>query len=285
MKTKFKKNDIIKLQNDGFVHVKNLIPESYLTTIKDEIETIISNNNYIDNQIIIERKVYSIDKIHLLPFIKPINELLQSLTKNRLFIHPKIVVRIIPPKEPSFQTNPHQDYYTVRGTTQTFTVWIPLHNCTIKNGSLKVIVGSHKEGFLETIPGYGVGGVVLKNHLNSEWQNFEFVVGDVLIFNSLTIHSANYNSSNNYRLSIDFRFQDFTEEIHPATLMLQNEYFNSWNDLYQVMPQYINKFYWKNFKLNFSPSLKDLNSIFLKTTDSNKKIHLMNLIKSIIEQE
>lgn len=278
------KTKAIALQEDGYVFLPQLIPTAILNDIKKQLDQVLHHHcNYQDEttQRIADRAIYANTAIHHLPFLPSVQTALQILTNNKLLIHPKIVVRVIPPQDPLFRTNPHQDHFTVRGTPDTYTIWIPLHDCTPANGSLRVVKGSHQMGLRDTEAGYGVGGVVFKSPVEEDWTDFNFIAGDALVFHSFTIHSACYNASKQYRLSVDFRFQDQADLIHPASLLLRNTAFSSWDELYQLLPDYEHPFYWNNTRLNFSPGSENLKKLAAVATDPEKKQHLEKLLSVI----
>lgn len=115
--------------------------------------------------------------------------------------------RVFAPGRPELTTLPHQDHHYVRGSTDLWTVWIPLGDCPRALGGLAVLPGSHREGALphagdgEGRQGVDVGPEVV-------WSAPDYRCGDVLAFNSLTLHRALENrTADRLRLSADFRYE------------------------------------------------------------------------------
>ena len=87
------------------------------------------------------------------------------------------------------------------------TVWIPLVDVNETNGCLKVVKGSNQHG-----------AIPFKRDDNRQWQPIRAIndygevtpipmrVGDVLIFNNLTLHTGGNNTTATVRWSIDLRY-------------------------------------------------------------------------------
>jgi hypothetical protein len=97
----------------------------------------------------------------------------------------------------------HQDGFYNEGML--FTIcWMPVRDVKTENGSFAVAPGTHKRGSLHdtslpknAIPRYAIP--------DEAWRSADFKVGDVLIFNYLTAHTALPNPSNEIRMSLDVR--------------------------------------------------------------------------------
>jgi hypothetical protein len=97
----------------------------------------------------------------------------------------------------------HQDGFYNEGML--FTIcWMPIRDVAMDRGSFAVAPGTHKRGSLHdtslqsnAIP----RDAIPKN----AWRSADFRVGDVLIFNYLTAHTALPNPSDEIRLSLDVR--------------------------------------------------------------------------------
>jgi ectoine hydroxylase-related dioxygenase (phytanoyl-CoA dioxygenase family) len=97
----------------------------------------------------------------------------------------------------------HQDGFYNEGML--FTIcWMPIRDVNIDRGSFAVAPGTHKRGSLHD--------TTLKNNAipassipPEAWRTANFCVGDVLIFNYLTAHTALPNPSNEIRMSLDVR--------------------------------------------------------------------------------
>ena len=168
------------------------------------------------------------------------------------FLHPKTIARVVMPHVEVHTTPPHQDFIYIQGAVQTWTAWFPLGDCPRNLGPLSVLEGSHELGILGVSPQFGAGGLesVLCD-LDLDWAEIDFNIGDVLIFNSRTVHKALPNTiPSQIRLSCDFRYQSTNDIIDPKSLEPHGPW--SWDEIYSG---YLNdrlKFYWRKHAFEFS---------------------------------
>ena len=122
--------------------------------------------------------------------------------------------RVTFPQNVTQTTPPHQDFYYIAGSPQTYTMWTPMVDCPIQQGGLAVMRGSHRGGFIEHKEGIGTkyaGGGVPEERMplgeDVEWHTGDFALGDFLLFHSHTIHKAMPNmTKDRIRLSTDNRY-------------------------------------------------------------------------------
>jgi hypothetical protein len=127
-------------------------------------------------------------------------------------------------------TGAHIDIvYMGRGATKNlYTCWVPLGDIQIAQGTLAICVGSHRlPGFQKLRDTYGkmdvdrdrVGGwftddpLEITQKFGGQWQTTNFRAGDVLIFGMWTMHGSTNNTSDQWRLSCDTRFQPAAEPV------------------------------------------------------------------------
>jgi len=114
----------------------------------------------------------------------------------------------------------HQDsnYYIGKGDSDTvdaitaplgkvLNVWVPLVDVNEHNGCLKLVRGSHRNGTIaarrnEMGHWTPIEDVTRYGSVSSESMQ----VGDVLIFNNLTLHASGNNDSDHIRWNIDLRY-------------------------------------------------------------------------------
>jgi hypothetical protein len=136
-----------------------------------------------------------------------------------VMVHRRKIGRVGFPQNEGRQTPAHQDFFHVRGTTETFTAWVPLGDCPRRLGSLSVAEGTHKLGFQEHTPSEGVGGYSVDADDEARWRTHDYNVGDVIFFHSLTMHKALPNrSADEVRVSLDNRYQRASDDIDPGSL-------------------------------------------------------------------
>jgi len=117
------------------------------------------------------------------------------------------VCRLVFPAALERTTPPHQDHFYIRGSTAMWTAWIPLGDCPISLGGLAVLPGSHTSGLRPHDVGEGNERAIDVSE-DAGWAGASYRLGDVLLFNALTVHRALPNlTANRIRLSADFRYQ------------------------------------------------------------------------------
>ena len=96
---------------------------------------------------------------------------------------------------------------------------------SVDDGGLAVLEGSSRFGvrrhwnkdLLGLVGGAGGIGVTCKQleERGCVWKTAEYKAGDMLLFNSLAIHQALPNLSDDIRLSCDFRYSETAMLCHP----------------------------------------------------------------------
>lgn len=201
-------------------------------------------------------KVFALEAFHRLPHSEPLVHLMQNILGQRdILIHPRKIGRLIFPVqsgELNFSTPAHQDYWALQGSPDTLTVWIPLHDCPIEQGSLMVAEGSHREGIFSYRLALGAGAVEVEDSLEGLWRGGDFKAGDVLIFFTLLVHKGAPNFTDRLRVSIDCRFQRAQDPVSIECVRLSGEAYD-WPDVYRNWKSEDLKYYWKSLDLRTIP--------------------------------
>jgi len=212
------------------------------------------------------QEIFNLELFHALPHHPVLEAIMRMLVGERLLIHPKPIGRLIFPNCERLVVRAHQDYRFMDGDPECFTVWIPLHDCPVNLGPLQILEGSHHFGFQShdrtNIPAIPKGAA-----LGDDWVGGQINAGDALIFHSLTVHCASPNSSNQLRISLDCRFQDYRRAFNPANLAFGGESGKSWEKTYAHWLSNDLKYYWKKLPLIFKPSKSEIEQL-AKTADS-----------------
>lgn len=163
--------------------------------------------------------LYKSERFHCLTHAPEIEALARYLVGEDAMVHPRIVGRIIFPQRPEFTTPPHQDFFQVRGTPNFVTFWIPLHDCSVPHGSLRVARGSHTSGLLPVVPSTGASGAAVDVRPGElDWFSGDFERGDLVVFNGMTVHMGGPNETDLLRFSVDMRWQSRCELISERSL-------------------------------------------------------------------
>ena len=146
-----------------------------------------------------------------------ITSIIRLLIGERAKIYEKIPLRIDVPLETKELAAWHQDDFYVKGAPNEVTAWIPLQDTAMHNGALSVMKQSHKHGKIPHTIHWGKktmpeGVFDLPIHI------MEMKRGDVLFFNSYTLHTGNMNFSQYIRYSLQMRYTS-RDLGAPSTLM------------------------------------------------------------------
>lgn len=117
-------------------------------------------------------------------------------------------------------TGCHYDIvYMGRGTTNLFTCWTPLGDVSLQHGPLAICVGSHRFERMKQTYGksdvdrdltaglFSNDPVEIVDRFGGKWQTTNFRAGDVIVFGMYTMHASLTNTTNQYRVSSDTRYQ------------------------------------------------------------------------------
>jgi ectoine hydroxylase-related dioxygenase (phytanoyl-CoA dioxygenase family) len=171
------------------------------------------------------KQILHLDSFKAVPEDPAMVAIMSKVVNGPVLVHRRKIGRITFPNNAAQTTGAHQDFFYIRGTSETYTMWMPLGDCPIKLGGLAVLDRSHKEGFIDhaTVPGKKYAGFGLPDErlpkIENEWHASDFALGDVLIFHSHTVHEALPNlTSDTLRLSIDNRYQLDGSAIEPSSM-------------------------------------------------------------------
>ncbi|MEU3031251.1 phytanoyl-CoA dioxygenase family protein [Streptomyces incarnatus] len=166
------------------------------------------------------RQVYPViqrlELFHQLAHDEKILRLMAGLLGGSIFCHPAKVCRISTPSaaDGAYFTRAHQDFVVLHTCSDVLTAWIPFTPCTTESQGLRILAGSHQDGFLPTDA--SVGGarpLYLPVDANDpRWMTADYAVGDMVVFHSLTVHGGGPNRSDAVRLSADVRYQRTDDE-------------------------------------------------------------------------
>lgn len=122
-------------------------------------------------------------------------------------------------------TGAHYDIvYMGRGTEKVYTVWSPLGDVSYEMGGLAICLGSHrfedlkqsygsKDSDRDGIGHYTDDPLVITEKFGGRWATTTFEAGDVLIFGMYLLHCSLENTTNQYRISVDARYQSVNEKV------------------------------------------------------------------------
>lgn len=156
-------------------------------------------------------------------FHKKLLHAVGSLLGDEIRLYPNYSVR---PKLPDFEAVRvlwHQDggYTDIEGgnrgvdTLRMVNVWTPLVTATVENGCMQFIPGTHKLGIIPHIQKNEYYLEIKDEYLQprlAEAVDIELLPGDVVLFHNLLFHQGLPNHSDHIRWSVDWRYQDSTQD-------------------------------------------------------------------------
>jgi hypothetical protein len=183
-------------------------------------------------------------------------DLMKRLVGTTPWVYPIKMARIATPRMLGYQTPPHQDAYSHHAGPTMHGIWVALHDVDSTMGRVKVLPGSHKGGVREVFQAQGVGGVQCVVHEHETlWHVSDFEQGDVLIFNSQTVHKAEPNTSDSkVRLSVDTRFCDYGAPVFSTNLEPHHGWRIpglDWESIYANWQSTEGQYYWKDYPYCF----------------------------------
>ncbi len=128
-------------------------------------------------------------------------------------------------------TGAHMDHvYMGRGSKRLMTVWIPLGDIPVEQGTLCLCPASHRSPEFEKLRNtYGrmdvdrdrISGWFTKNpreiteKFGGLWHTGDMQAGDIITFGMHLMHASTTNTTDKWRLSCDVRFQPVADPVDP----------------------------------------------------------------------
>ena len=228
-------------------------------------------------------QIFNLQAFHAFAHHPALRQVMHQLVGHELLVHPKPIGRLIFPNCDRLVIHAHQDHRSVDGDEESFTAWMPLHNCPVELGPLQIMEGSHVYGLQGIDPTTGI--IAKETARGGEWVGGPIHAGDVLIFHSLTVHAATPNISNQLRVSMDCRFQDARRTVNPANFVFPgNGNEKSWEMTYAGWPSEELKYFWKVMPLVFEPSRAKLAELADTDVDPRMRARYARILSQLEAQ-
>ena len=224
-------------------------------------------------------QIFNLQAFHEFAHHPALQQVMHLLVGHELLVHPKPIGRLIFPNCDRLVIHAHQDHRSLDGDAESFTAWMPLHDCPVEVGPLQILESSHIYG-LQGVD--ATTGIIAKDTARGgEWVGGPIYAGDVLIFHSLTVHAATPNTSTQLRISMECRFQDARRAVNPANFVFPGSGNDkSWETIYAGWPSEELKYFWKTMPLLFEPSRATL----AKLVDTEAEPRLRARYARILDQ-
>jgi ectoine hydroxylase-related dioxygenase (phytanoyl-CoA dioxygenase family) len=224
-------------------------------------------------------RIFGLEAFHALAHHPALQRVMNLLVGPRLLIHPKPIARVIFPNCERFVIDAHQDHQSVAGDAGCFTAWMPLHDCPPELGPLQILENSHRFGLQEIDPETGI--IAKDTAQGTNWVGGAIYAGDVLLFSDLTVHAASKNTSNQLRISMDCRFQDYARAVNPANLVFPGVNARSWAATYAQWSADELQFFWQRLPLTLKPSIPELAELAETADKPQTRMRYIRILQQI----
>jgi hypothetical protein len=262
-----------RMRRDGYLFLPGLLPRDDVATVQRQVGTIARDAGWLRRDRPVEaaiadmsgfcvdpdptylntlRRINRVEGYHALKHHPVLIDLLERMLGGPILPHPRVLMRNIFPAREEYTTKAHQDFPNVQGTTEVYTAWMPLIDCPMQAGPLQIAAGSHTAGVYDFDIAGGAGGIEIKDPLEGSWDCGDFVVGDVLLFHSMTVHKGVPNRGDRLRMSMDVRYQLVSEPFNIDNANPDGQPL-SWDEVYADWRSDVLKYYWQRLPLTLKP--------------------------------
>jgi hypothetical protein len=236
-----------RMKRDGYLFLRDAGPKDRLLKLRQDMLELCRDAGWLDPKaplmdgkwsgagpftegeqpyMDVYKKVIYLQSFRDAPEAPELYALMEKVLGGPALLHQRKIGRLTFPRNVVQTTAAHQDFHYIRGTSETYTVWMPVGDCPVQLGGLAVLKGSHRQGFIEhgrfSVKKYAQDGLEPEKWPSGEgveWQTGDFAMGDLILFHSHTIHKAMPNlTDDKIRLSIDNRYQRQGEVIEKGSM-------------------------------------------------------------------
>jgi ectoine hydroxylase-related dioxygenase (phytanoyl-CoA dioxygenase family) len=258
-----------RMQEDGYLYLPRVLDPELVHALRRDVLQVLDANGWLiggpyldqalsvqfpvregdDEFAVVYDQVQRLESFHALAHDEALLAVMRLVVGPTAFPHPLKIARFAFPMNHEVSTPPHQDFPNNQGTPRLTASWIPLGECTMNQGGLAVLRGSHRYGVLPLghHPGAGNRQAMIPDQMLEDlrWVTTDYEAGDVLLFLSTTVHAALNNETDSMRLSVDFRYQIEGEPLTPIVLEPHFQRL-SWDDIYQGWEHTELQYYWRD---------------------------------------
>ena len=291
-----------EMETHGYVFIRDLIPKEDLQPLLRDMIGIASDEGWlIEGTAPSDRladpakacfepdkrykqasnRAFCLESLHALAHHPALTNVMKRLVGPHLLVHPKPIGRIIFPNCVEALLHAHQDHSGIAGSSDSYTLWTPMHDCLPGQGTLEVMEQSHFFG-LQHSKGY----LPREEARGGDWVGGRINAGDVVIFHSLTVHSSTLSTSNQLRCSMDCRFQSYDVPISPFEIVFPNQAKGgrTWETTYADWEHDALKYYWRDLPLRVKPSVAEM-ALLAENADTPEKRLRYAMAVELIERE
>ncbi len=259
-----------RVERDGYLFLPKLLPTELIEPVRFQYLEILRDAGWLKQGTALEdmvaeldafcvepeptytdvlSNVYKLPGFHAIPQHPNLLGVMERLLDAPVIPMPHVITRAMFPQREEYTTPPHQDFVFIQGNEDVYTAWIPLSDLPPESGGLQLASGSNHGGIYDFTPALGAGGVAVTADLEDSWVYSPFHQGDVLIFNSMTVHQGVPATGERMRLSVDTRFQRVSDPMSESSLLPHGGSL-TWEEIYADWPTDTHKYYWRDLDLN-----------------------------------
>lgn len=156
------------------------------------------------------RRMWDLLPIYRLAATGNIEPALQKVGLATPIISTRPEVRTDMPEDAGYMQPWHQDWRYGQGSVNAVTIWTPLRDVTVENGTIDVMPGTHMLGYLETteLSNPRRFSIVDPRIDNLPYQPAELALGESILFSQMLVHRSGFNRSGRARVTVQTRFSD-----------------------------------------------------------------------------
>ena len=291
-----------EMETHGYVFIRGLMPREDLDQLLSDMVAIASGEGWLiegsdpRDRLVnpamacfdpdpgykrASNRAFCLERLHALAHHPALTDVMKRLVGPHLLVHPKPIARMIFPNHQPALFHAHQDHSGIAGSSESYTAWMPMHDCAQGQGTLEIMERSHLFGLL-----CSDGYIKPEAVQGGEWVGGPIHAGDVAIFHSLTIHRSTLSTSSRLRCSVDCRFQSYDEAVSPLEIVFPNRAKGgrTWEATYADWKHDDLKYYWRDLPLRLTPSVAEL-AAQAETADTPEKRLRYTAVLELIERE
>ena len=197
-------------------------------------------------------KMQALESFHRFFHEPHILDLMRTVQGTEVFVYPMKMARISTPHKLGYETPPHQDARSHFAGPTMAGIWVALQDIPAELGRLQMLPKSHTLGIRQVVHSPGVGNVACEIlPEETTWHVSDVQQGDVIIFNSCTVHSAQPNRTDSrVRMSVDTRFCDHGAPVYISNMEPHHGWRIpglNWEQIYRDWPASDFQYYWKSY--------------------------------------
>ncbi|MCD9024923.1 phytanoyl-CoA dioxygenase family protein [Cohnella silvisoli] len=202
-----------KFAQEGYVVINNLFSIQEAQAYNEECKRILETKDVGKSGVLVGLSILSPLFKEAAAHPRLVASLKEIIGDHVIFLSDKVVFKNA---ATDFGSPWHQDYPYWKGSHK-YSVWIALDEATPSNGCLRIVPGSHLQGFVshgaEATDGNGFVNRIRTEDLDSsKIIDLEASQGDAIIFHDLLFHASYPNVSGKDRWALISTYKDGTQE-------------------------------------------------------------------------